>query len=194
MCSERDRPLKCLYRRIHAKLAHLAGSGQLVWAAGCELSLALVHARRPVWPGETSETILRVAPPRKTRRPITHEWIDLWTRLLPGQHRWAQLGATDEPREFRLAGSRQDKRLERAIPLTTHLWVNSQHFEGDYQNWWLTPALFDAIQLAASRRHMIKMLMQNLNVILLNLMSFFLHSRSSRKIFVWLLLDPYVRA
>ena len=55
-------------------------------------------------------------------RPITHEWIDPWTLLLPGQHRWAQVGATDEPREFRLAGSRQDKRLERAIPLTTHLW------------------------------------------------------------------------
>ena len=45
------------------------GSGQLVWAADCELSLALVHARRPAWPGETSETILRVAPPRKTRPP-----------------------------------------------------------------------------------------------------------------------------
>ena len=33
----------------------------------------------------------------------------------------AQVGATDEPREFRLARSQQDKRLERAIPLTTHL-------------------------------------------------------------------------
>ena len=69
MCSERDSPLKCLYRRTHAKLTRLAGSGQLVWAAGCELWLALVHARRPAWPGETSETILRVAPPRKTRPP-----------------------------------------------------------------------------------------------------------------------------
>ena len=39
MCSERDRPLK--YRRTHAKLARLAGSGQLVWATGCELSLTL---------------------------------------------------------------------------------------------------------------------------------------------------------
>ena len=64
MCSERDSPLKRLYRRTHAKLTRLAGSGQLVWAAGCELSLVLVHARRPAWPGETSETILRVAPPR----------------------------------------------------------------------------------------------------------------------------------
>ena len=64
MCSERDSPLKRLYRRTHAKLTRLAGSGQLVWAAGCKLSLALVHARRPAWPGETSETILRVAPPR----------------------------------------------------------------------------------------------------------------------------------
>ena len=41
MCSERDSPLKRLYRRTHAKLAHLAGSGQLVWSAGCELSFTL---------------------------------------------------------------------------------------------------------------------------------------------------------
>ena len=29
--------------------------------------------------------------PRRAKRgrPITHEWIDLWTLLLPGQHRWA---------------------------------------------------------------------------------------------------------
>ena len=54
MCSERDSPLKRLYQRTHAKLARLAGSGQLVWAAGCVLSLALVHALRPAWPGETS--------------------------------------------------------------------------------------------------------------------------------------------
>ena len=59
MCSERDSPLKRLYRRTHAKLTHLAGSGQLVWAADCKLSLALVHARRPAWPGETSETIVQ---------------------------------------------------------------------------------------------------------------------------------------
>ena len=44
MCSERDSPLKRLYRQTHAKLTRLAGSGQLVWAAGCELSLALIHA------------------------------------------------------------------------------------------------------------------------------------------------------
>ena len=69
MCSERDSPLKRLYRRTHAKLIRLAGFGQLVWAAGCELSLTLVHARRPAWPGETSETMLRVAPPHKTRLP-----------------------------------------------------------------------------------------------------------------------------
>ena len=69
MCSERDSPLKHLYRWTHAKLTRLAGFGQLVWAAGCELSLALVHARRPAWPGATSETILRVASPRKTRPP-----------------------------------------------------------------------------------------------------------------------------
>ena len=54
MCSERDSPLKRLYWRTHVKLARLAGSGQLVWAAGCKLSLALVHAWRPAWPGETS--------------------------------------------------------------------------------------------------------------------------------------------
>ena len=69
MCSERDSPLKRLYRRTHVKLARLPGSGQLVWAAGCELSLALVHAQRPAWLGETSETTLRVAPPRKTQPP-----------------------------------------------------------------------------------------------------------------------------
>ena len=36
--------------------------------------------------------------------------------------------------------------------------VNSQnrpHFEGDYRNWWLTRALLDAIQMAASRSNMI---------------------------------------
>ena len=69
MCSERDSPLKRLYRRTHVKLTRLAGFGQLVWAAGCELSLALIHARRPAWPGETSETMLRVVPPRITRPP-----------------------------------------------------------------------------------------------------------------------------
>ena len=69
MCSERDSPLKRLYRRTHAKLTRMPGFRQLVWAAGCELSLALVHAWWPAWPGETSETILRVAPPRKTRPP-----------------------------------------------------------------------------------------------------------------------------
>ena len=67
--SERDSPLKHLFRRTHVKLARLAGSGQLVWAAGCELMSALVHAQRPAWPGETSETALRVAPPRTTRPP-----------------------------------------------------------------------------------------------------------------------------
>ena len=69
MCSERDSPLKRLYRRTHAKLTRLAGFGQLVWAAGCELSLALVHAWRPAWPGETSQTMLRVVPLRRTRPP-----------------------------------------------------------------------------------------------------------------------------
>ena len=97
MCSERDSPLKRLYRRTHAKLTRPAGSGQLVWAAGCELSLALVHAQRPAWPGETSETILRVAPPRKTRPP-DHTRVN-WpvdasasgsAQVRPGgRHRWA---------------------------------------------------------------------------------------------------------
>ena len=119
MCSERDSPLKRLYRRTHAKLTRPAGSGQLVWAAGCKLSLALVHAWRPAWPGETSETILRVAPPRKTRPP-DHTRVN-WP-VDASASGSAQVRATDEPREFRLARSRQDKRLERAIPLTTHLW------------------------------------------------------------------------
>ena len=44
MCSERDSPLKRLYLRTHAKLTRLAGSVQLVWAAGCELSLALASS------------------------------------------------------------------------------------------------------------------------------------------------------
>ena len=76
----------------------LAGSGQLVWAAGCELSLVLVHARRPAWPGETSETILRVAPPRKTRPPdpTRVNWpMDASAsgsaQVGPGgRHRWAE--------------------------------------------------------------------------------------------------------
>ena len=125
MCSERDSPLKRLYRRTHAKLTRLAGSEQLVWAAGCELSLALVHARRPAWPGETSETILRVAPLRKTQ-PLDHTRVN-WPvdASASGSAQVGQVGATDEPREFRLARSQQDKRLERAIPLTTHLWLNS---------------------------------------------------------------------
>ena len=118
MCSERDSPLKRLYRQTHAKLARLAGSGQLVWAAGCELSLALVHARRPAWTDETFETILRVAPPSKTRPP-NHSRVN-WP-VDASASGSAQVGATDEPREFRLAGSRQDKRLERAILLTTYL-------------------------------------------------------------------------
>ena len=108
MCSERDSPLKHLYRQTHAKLARLLSF---------TLSGLCDRARHPRqyfgWPCRA-----------KRGRPITHEWIDPWTLLLPGQHRWAQGGATDEPREFRLAGSRQDKRLERAIPLTTHLCIN----------------------------------------------------------------------
>ena len=99
MCSERDSPLKRLYRRLgtHTKLTRLAGSGQLVWAPGCEFSLALVHARRPAWPGVTSETILRVAPPRKTRPP-DHTRVN-WSVDASasgsaqvgsgGRHRWA---------------------------------------------------------------------------------------------------------
>ena len=98
MCSERDSPLKRLYRRTHAKLTRLAGSGQLVWAAGCELSLVLVHARRPAWPGETFETILRVTPPRKTRPPdpTRVNWpVDASAsgsaQVGPGgRHRWAE--------------------------------------------------------------------------------------------------------
>ena len=127
MCSERDSPLKRLYRWTHVKLARLAGSGQPVWAAGCELSLALVHARRPAWPGETFETILRVAPPRKMRLP-DHTRVN-WP-VDASASGSVQVGATDEPREFRLAGSRHDKRLERAIPLTTHLcWNLFPHFD-----------------------------------------------------------------
>ena len=72
MYSERDSPLKRLYRRTHVKLTRLAGFGQLVWAAGCELSLPVAHARRPAWPGETFETILRVALPRKNAAARSH--------------------------------------------------------------------------------------------------------------------------
>ena len=114
MCSERDSPLERLYRRTHAKLTRLA-SGQLVWAAGCEPSLALGglcdRARHPRqyfgWPRRA-----------KRGRPTTHEWIDM-DASASGSAQWAQVGATDEPREFRLAGSRQDKRLERAIHYTS---------------------------------------------------------------------------
>ena len=119
MCSERDSPLKRLYRRTHAKLTRLAGSGQLVWAPGCELSLALVHTRRPARGSETSETTLRVALPRKTWPP-NHTGVN-WP-VDDSASGWAQVGATGELHEFRLAGSRQDKRLDRAIPLTKHLW------------------------------------------------------------------------
>ena len=131
MCSERDSPLKRLYGRTHAKLTRLAGSGQLVWAAGCKISLALVHPGRPAWPGETSETILRVAPSRKTR-PLDHTGVN-WPvdASASGSAQVGQVGATDEPREFRLARSRQDKRLERAIPLTTHLWLHGPHYWAD---------------------------------------------------------------
>ena len=126
MCSERDSPLKRLYRRTHAKLTRLAGFGQLVWAAGCELSLALIHARRPAWPGETSETILRVAPPRKTRPPdhTRVNWpVDASASGSAqvgsgGHHRWAA----------RVQVGRQAKRLERAIPLTTHLCMNESFY------------------------------------------------------------------
>ena len=134
MCSERDSPLKRLYRRTHAKLTRLAGSGQLVWAAGCELSLALVHARWSAWP---DETILRVAPPCKTRPP-DHTRVN-WpmdasasgsAQVGPGRpHRWAA-----RVQDFRLARSRQDKRLERAIPLITHLWFHWIHW--NCHTWW----------------------------------------------------------
>ena len=98
MCSERDSPLKRLYRRTHVKLTRLAGFGQLVWAAGCELSQALVHARRPAWPGETSETMLRVVPPRITRPPdhTRVNWpVDASVSGSAqvgsgGRHRWAE--------------------------------------------------------------------------------------------------------
>ena len=104
MCSERDSPLKRLYRRTHAKLTRLAGSGRLVWATGCELSLALIHARQPAWPGETSKTILRVAPTCKTRPP-DHTRVN-WpvdasasgsAQVGPGgHHRWAARVQVDQ--------------------------------------------------------------------------------------------------
>ena len=120
--------LKRLYRWTHAKLTRLA-AGQLepLAASSRQLSFKLGglrdrarHLRQYFgWPRRA-----------KRGRPITHEWIDPWTLLLPGQHRWAQVGATDEPREFRLAGSRQDKRLERAIPLITHLCLEGNSVAG----------------------------------------------------------------
>ena len=45
MCSERDSPLKRLYRRTHAKLTRLAGSGQLVWARRWLRALAISRSR-----------------------------------------------------------------------------------------------------------------------------------------------------
>ena len=94
MCSERDSPLNRLYQRTHAKLARLAGSGQLglsrwlrsLAASSRKLLFTLGglrdRARHPRqyfrWPRRA-----------KRSRPITHEWIDPWTLLLPGQHRWA---------------------------------------------------------------------------------------------------------
>ena len=136
MCSERDSPLKRLYRRTHVKLTRLAGFGQLVWAAGCELSLALVHAQRPAWPGETSETMLRVVPPRITRPPdhTRVNWpVDASASGSAqvgsgGRHRWAarvQVG-----REPARQKAREPSHYTSLIPLTwkppTHLvmWIN----------------------------------------------------------------------
>ena len=82
---------------------------------------ALASSRSRSAACETFETILWVAPPRKTRPP-DHTRVN-WP-VDASASGSAQVGATDEPREFRLAGSRQDKRLERAIPLTTHLWYD----------------------------------------------------------------------
>ena len=130
MCSERDSPLKRLYRRTHAKRARLACSGQLVWAAGCELSLARVHARRPAWPGETSETILWMAPPRKTRPP-DHTRVN-WPvdascfRVSTGGPRWApQMSCTSSG----WPGAGKTKGL-RGLSLSLHISGNMQviHF------------------------------------------------------------------
>ena len=134
MCSERDSPLKRLYRRTHAKLTRLAGSGQLVWAADCELSLALVHARRPAWPGETSETILRVAPPRKTRPP-DHTRVN-WpvdasasgsAQVGPGgRHRWAaRVQVVQEPARQKAREGYPSHYT--SLPYLRQYWPNSSH-------------------------------------------------------------------
>ena len=144
MCSERDSPLKRLYRRTHAKLTRLAGSGQLDWAAVCELSLALVHARRPAWPGETSETILWVAPPRKTRPP-DHTRVN-WpvdasasgsAQVGPGgRHRWAarvQVGQEPARQKAREGyPSHYTSLVPYLVPRTADclspLWLNTEHW------------------------------------------------------------------
>ena len=77
--------------------AYLPVSSDEGMAAGSGTSLALVHAWRPAWPGETSKTMLRVAPPRKTRPPdhIRVNWpVDASASGLAqvgpgGRHRWA---------------------------------------------------------------------------------------------------------
>ena len=130
MCSERDSPLKRLYRRTHAKLTRLAGSGQLVWATGCELSLALIHARQPAWPGETSETILWVARTCKTRPP-DHTRVN-WpvdasasgsAQVGPGgHHRWAARVQVDQEPARQKAREGYPFHYTSLSPVTFILW------------------------------------------------------------------------
>ena len=90
MCSERDSPLKRLYRRTHAKLTSLAGSRQLVWAAGCELSLALVHAcvtGRDIWDNTSGSPAAQNAAARSHTSDLTRGRFCF--RVSTGGPRWA---------------------------------------------------------------------------------------------------------
>ena len=91
MCSERDSPLKRLYRWTHVKLTRLAGFGQLVWAAGCELSLALVHARRDIWDNASGGPAAYNAAARSHTSELTRGrfCFRVSTGGLRWRHRWA---------------------------------------------------------------------------------------------------------
>ena len=102
MCSERNSPLKRLYRQTHAKLTRLADSGQLVWAAGCELSLVLVHARRPASTGPLSDLRYRRRNGgRQRNQPSPQGFSQLDYRQSPGASTSA--GAPGLPLPYKLA-------------------------------------------------------------------------------------------
>ena len=99
MCSERDSPLKLA--PLPANPRETGSPGMLRAACLSRWLQALASSRSRSVACVTGRDIFRWPRRAKCGRPITHQWIDPWTLLLPGQHRWAQVGATGEPHEFR---------------------------------------------------------------------------------------------